>query len=105
MSAIEAAGYGIPCVHVDTPHAREGIGEAAVLIPPLDTLAASNGIDLIEANYDEYSHNARARAEWLQERQKLEIERFSDFIEKVEKPRTRKTRQRIVSRTTIAYQR
>jgi glycosyltransferase involved in cell wall biosynthesis len=105
MSAIEAAGYGIPCVHVDTPHVREGIGEAAVLVPPLNTEATANGIDLIEANYDEYSHHARARAEWLQERQELELERFSDFIEKVEKPRIRRTRQRIVSRTTIAYQR
>jgi glycosyltransferase involved in cell wall biosynthesis len=104
MSAIEAAGYGIPCVHVDTPHVREGIGEAAVLIPPLDTLAAANGIDLIEANYAEYSYNARARAEWLQERQDVELERFSDFIENVKKPRIRKARQRMVNRNTIASQ-
>jgi glycosyltransferase involved in cell wall biosynthesis len=104
MSAIEAAGYGIPCVHVDTPHVREGIGEAAVLIPPLDSEAAANGIDLIEANYAEYRYNARARAEWLQERQDVELKKFSDFVENVEKPKIRKTRQRIISRNTIAYQ-
>ena len=104
MSAIEAAGYGIPCVHVDTPHVREGIGEAAVLIPPLDSEAAANGIDIIEANYAEYSHNARARAEWLQERQDVELEKFSDFIENVEKPKIRKTRQRMLGRNTMAYQ-
>jgi hypothetical protein len=104
MSAIEAAGYGIPCVHVDTPHVREGIGEAAVLIPALDTLAAANGIDLIEANYAEYSYNARARAEWLQERQELELERFSNFIETVKKPINKRTRQRMVSKTGIRYQ-
>lgn len=104
MSAIEAAGYGIPCVHVDTPHVREGIGEAAVLIPPLDSEAAANGIDLIEANYAEYRYNARARAEWLQERQDVELEKFSDFVENVEKPKIRKTRQRMVGRNTMAYQ-
>jgi glycosyltransferase involved in cell wall biosynthesis len=104
MSAIEAAGYGIPCVHVDTPHVREGIGEAAVLVPPLDVKATANGIELIESNYEQYSINARSRAEWLEERQLIELERFADFIDNVKKPTTRKTRQRIVSKKTIAYQ-
>lgn len=86
MSAIEAAGYGIPCIHVDTPHVREGIGEAAILIPPLDTKAAANGIDKIEKDYDKYAKAARKRAEWLQERQQAEIEAFVEFIDKIKKP-------------------
>jgi hypothetical protein len=87
MSAIEAAGYGIPCVHVDTPHVREGIGDGAILVPPQSTPATAAGIDLIEENYDLYSRNARKRAEWLHVRQEIELERFADFIENI-KPLT-----------------
>lgn len=81
MSAIEAAGYGIPTVHVDTPHVREGIGDGAVLVPPLNVPATAAAIDLIENNYDIYSLNARKRAEWLHVRQEIELARFADFIE------------------------
>ncbi len=81
MSAIEAAGYGIPCVHVDTPHVREGIGDGAILVPPMNTAATAAGIDLIEKNYDIYSLNARKRAEWLHVRQQIELDRFADFID------------------------
>lgn len=81
MSAIEAAGYGIPCVHVDTPHVREGIGDGAILVPPMNTAATAAGIDLIEKNYDIYSLNARKRAEWLHVRQQIELDRFADFVE------------------------
>lgn len=86
MSAIEAAGYGIPCVHVDTVHVREGIGEAAILIPPLDTDAAARGINKIENNYERFSVNARAKAEWLHKRQAEELERFSNFIDNIAMP-------------------
>lgn len=86
MSAIEAAGYGIPCVHVDTPHVREGIGDGAILVPPMDVQATANAIDTIEDNYDLYSLNARKRAEWLHVRQEIELARFADFIENVKKP-------------------
>ncbi len=85
MSAIEAAGYGIPCVHVDTPHVREGIGDGAVLVPPMDVAATAAGIDLIEKNYDIYSLNARKRAEWLHVRQQIELERFADFVANAKK--------------------
>src|SRR5690606_22990517 len=34
MSALEAAAYGIPSVHVDTPDVREGIGDAVPLVNP-----------------------------------------------------------------------
>lgn len=86
MSAIEAAGYGIPCVHVDTPHVREGIGEAAVLISPLSVNEAAKGIERIERNYDSYSKKARARAEWLQDRQDKELEDFANYISNLKKP-------------------
>lgn len=96
MSAIEAAGYGIPSVHVDTPHVREGIGEAAILVPPLDVDATAMGIDKIESNYKYYSTNARIRAEWLQERQAKELQRFADFMEDIKKPVDNRNRKRAV---------
>lgn len=86
MSAIEAAGYGIPSIHVDTPHVREGIGEAAILIRPLDTEAASRGIKIIEKNYQKYSIRSKERANWLQARQDDELFRFADFIDNLKKP-------------------
>lgn len=96
MSAIEAAGYGIPCVHVDTPHVREGIGEAAVLVPPLNVEATASGIDKIEASYTYYSEMARSRAEWLQDRQVRELERFAEFMEYIQKPVDNRFRKRAV---------
>ena len=86
MSAIEAAGYGIPSVHVDTPHTREGIGEASILIPPLSVQRAAEAIDIIDNDYEEYSKAARKRAEWLQERQEREMEAFNRFIHSLKKP-------------------
>lgn len=102
MSAIEAAGYGIPSIHVDTPHVREGIGNASVLIPPLDTLAAANAINHIEANYETFSKGARERAEWLHDRQDYELAAFADFIDNLKKPVDNRARQRAV---TTGYQR
>jgi hypothetical protein len=86
MSAIEAAQYGIPCVHVDTPHVREGIGEAAILIPPLSVKSAFQAIQLIENDYDNYSKRAEARSKWLQHRQEAEIEAFVDYVANLKKP-------------------
>lgn len=100
MSAIEAAGYGIPSIHVDTPHAREGIGEAAILISPLSIDEAAKGIEQIESNYDFYSVNARLRAEWLQERQSQELKQFADFIENIKKPQDNSLRQKAVARAS-----
>jgi hypothetical protein len=96
MSAIEAAGFGIPAIHVDTPHVREGIGDAAILIKPLDLKGATDGIKLIESNYDSYSAAARVKAEWISDRQKTELERFSDFIDNVKKPKDNTIRQKLI---------
>jgi glycosyltransferase involved in cell wall biosynthesis len=100
MSAIEAAGYGIPCVHVDTPHVREGIGEAAVLVPGLNTKATQLGISIIENNYEEYSKKARERAEWLTKRQEQESAAFAEFIDNIKKPSNPGARRRSVYRAT-----
>lgn len=91
MSTIEAAGYGIPTVHVDTPHVREGIGDGAILVPPMDVAATAAGIDTIEKNYALYSLNARKRAEWLEVRQQIEMERFAEFMDNI-KPLSEKER-------------
>lgn len=87
MSAIEAAGFGIPSVHVDTPHAREGIGEAAVLVPGLDADATHSAILTIEARYEQRRDLSRARAEWISARQTVELEQWADHIATL-RPRT-----------------
>jgi glycosyltransferase involved in cell wall biosynthesis len=98
MSAIEAANYGIPSVHVDTPHVREGIGDAAILVPPLDAEATARGIDEIESNYKEYSKKAKERAKWLRDRQEAETKAFIEFIANIKKPIDWQTRRGSVVR-------
>jgi hypothetical protein len=100
MSAIEAAGYGIPCVHVDTPHVREGIGEAAVLVSPLSVEETAMGIELIESNYKAYSDAARAKAEWLHARQAQELEKFAYFVANAQPPKNKSLRQAAVAKAT-----
>lgn len=100
MSAIEAAGYGIPSIHVDTPHTREGIGEASILIPPLSVEAAAAGIDKIESDYEAYSKKARERAEWLQNRQAEEMKQFAEFIKNVKKPLNKSQRRSNILRAS-----
>jgi len=100
MSAIEAAGYGIPTVHVDTPHVREGIGDAAVLVPALDLERTANGIELIEKDYDRYSLGARARAEFISKRQVQELEKFSEFVATAKKPPKDPIREKSVARAS-----
>ena len=94
MSAIEAAGYGIPSIHVDTPHVREGIGDAAFLIPALDSEAAAKGIKDIEKNYDKYSKLAREKAEWLYDRQIEELKNLASFIDNIKKPKNKLIRRK-----------
>jgi glycosyltransferase involved in cell wall biosynthesis len=94
MSAIEAAGYGIPSVHVDTPHVREGIGDGAILVPGLDRDATAAAIDTIEKNYEMYSLNARKRAEWLHVRQDIEFSKLADFIDNITEPSENEQRLR-----------
>jgi hypothetical protein len=100
MSAIEAAAYGIPSIHVDTPHVREGIGDAAILISPLSVEEAANGIDLIESNYDSYRAKAKERSKWLLERQELELEKLATFIEDLKPPKDNSLRYKAVARAS-----
>lgn len=105
MSTIEAAGYGIPTVHVDTPHVREGIGAGAILVPALDVEATAAGIDMIEASYAQCSENARDRAEWLHKRQDIELDRFANFIENITKPAGNSLRRRAIDKAGSRYSR
>lgn len=103
MSAIEAAGYGIPSIHVDTPHVREGIGDAALLIPPLGVVEAARAIMSIEKRYDYYSNRARARAEWLHDRQKTELESFANFIDNLDPDVDNRSRHRVLPQVMNRY--
>jgi glycosyltransferase involved in cell wall biosynthesis len=96
MVAIEAAGYGIPSVHVDNAHVREGIGDAAVLVSPLSLDETYNGIKTIEENYKKFSIKAREKAEWLYERQLVELQNLREFIDNIQKPYNKMLRQRNV---------
>jgi hypothetical protein len=102
MSAIEAAGFGIPTIHVDTPHVREGIGKAAVLIKPLSLQDSIAGVEMIEKDYSSYSAKARDRAEWIHSRQDQELEQFSSFIENIKRPTDKLQRQKSVIRASRA---
>lgn len=103
MSAIEAAEYGIPSIHVDTPHVREGIGDAAILIEPLDTDAAARGINLIEKNYQSYSDKARNRSEFLRLRQEQELTKLAEFMDAIQKPISNRGRMKAVALATKRY--
>lgn len=81
MSAIEAAQHGIPTVHVDTPHVREGIGDAAELIRPLHLDDTMTAVARIEADYTARSRLAHARAIYLACRQQLELEAWARFLD------------------------
>lgn len=98
MSAIEAAGHGIPAVHVDTPHVREGIGDAAVLVAPLDVTATAAGIATLEADYTAWSQGARLRAEEIAARQTGELAAWREWLGSVRRltHEQRAQRQRVV---------
>lgn len=77
LSAVEAASYGIPAVHVDTIHVREGIGDAARLIGVRDVGELEQAVLEVEGNYDVWSHRARVRSEELAVREQRELQRFA----------------------------
>jgi hypothetical protein len=103
MSAIEAAGYGIPSVHVDTPHVREGIGDAAILVSPLDLHATLKGIRKIEADYNKFAKVARARAEWLQDRQVKELEDLRNYFANLQLPISKMHRKHAILHATKRF--
>lgn len=84
MSAIEAAGFGIPSVHVATPHVLEGIGDAACLTRPANIEELARGVAIIEADYANWSRRARERAEFIAQRQATELALWAKWLPTVQ---------------------
>lgn len=80
MSAVEAAFHGIPAVHVDTPHVREGIGIAARLISQGSMGGLEQGVFEVEGEYDLWSDRARGHAQELAVREQVELGRFATRV-------------------------
>jgi Glycosyl transferases group 1 len=77
MAAVEAAWYGIPSVHVDTPHVREGIGTAARLIKSTSLDELDHALTEVELEHDVWSERAYDRVNSLAWREVEELERFA----------------------------
>lgn len=77
MSALEAAWHGIPSVHVDTPHVREGIGTAARLLRTTRIEELDEALTEVELEHDVWSERAFNRVSSLVEREAQELEQFA----------------------------
>jgi hypothetical protein len=77
LSALEAAWHGIPSVHVDTIHVREGIGEAARLMKSQTVEELRAAVDEVDRDYTEWSAKAHSRAHALREREVRELAAFA----------------------------
>lgn len=86
LSAIEAAGHGIPSVHIDTPHVREGIGTAARLIRTQRVDELDAAVTEVEMEFKYWSDAAFARAESLGEREKRELAAFTASVTRLMNP-------------------
>jgi hypothetical protein len=80
MAAVEAAWYGIPSVHVDTPHVREGIGVAARLIKTTKLDELDHALTEVELEYDLWSERAYSRVGMLAWREVEELEWFAGGV-------------------------
>jgi hypothetical protein len=76
MAAMEAAWHGIPSVHVDTPHVREGIGTAARLLTTTRVEELDDAVSEIEYDYTAWSDRAFQRASTLAQRESDELAAF-----------------------------
>lgn len=77
MSALEAAWHGIPSVHVDTPHVREGIGEAARLLKSFAVEELDRAVTEVQVDYRAWSDRAFDRVGSLAQRESDELARFA----------------------------
>jgi hypothetical protein len=77
MAAMEAAWHGIPSVHVDTPHVREGIGHAARLLKTTSVDELDHALTEVELEHNVWSDRAFDRAGSLAKRESQELERFA----------------------------
>jgi hypothetical protein len=76
MAALEAAWHGIPSVHVDTTHVREGIGTGARLIKTTKLDELDHALTEVEIEYDLWSDRAYDRVKSLAQRESDELARF-----------------------------
>lgn len=76
LSAIEAAWHGIPSVHIDTPHVREGIGTAARLMTE-PVLELEDAVIEVEADHSKWAAMAHSRAHELYVRERRELDAFA----------------------------
>jgi len=77
MAAMEAAWHGIPSVHVDTPHVREGICTAARLLKSTKFDELDHALTEVELEYELWSDRAFDRVGSLAQREKDELARFA----------------------------
>jgi Glycosyl transferases group 1 len=77
MAALEAAWYGIPSVHVDTPHVREGIGTAALLLKTTTLDELDHALTEVEIEHDVWAERAYDRVSSLAQREADELARFA----------------------------
>lgn len=80
MAALEAAWHGIPSVHVDTPHVREGIGTAARLLTTTKVDELDHALTEVELEYDVWAERAYERVSSLAERESSELARFTAAV-------------------------
>src|SRR5690606_36939471 len=80
MSAVEAAHHGIPSVHVDTIHVREGIGDAARLLKDQSWEELGRAVRDVIAHFNHWSSSARDRAEFLLRREREELAAFREAV-------------------------
>lgn len=80
LSAIEAAWHGIPSIHVDTPHVREGIGTASRLLKTQTVEELGMAVLEVEQDYTRWSATAHSRAHELHLREMQELDRFAGQV-------------------------
>lgn len=80
LSAIEAAAHGIPSVHVDTPHVREGIGDGAYLLKSTTAYSLDIAVRQVEDSYPKWAAKALVRALYLAEREQRELAAFTASV-------------------------
>lgn len=80
LSALEAAWHGIPSVHVDTIHVREGVGAAARLLKSRTLEELELAVLEVEKDLTMWAARAHSRAHELYIREKGELALFADSV-------------------------
>lgn len=78
LSALEAAWHGIPSVHVDTVHVREGIGTAARLLKSKKEL--EQAVLDVDRDHTRWAAMAHSRAHELRQREVRELAAFAGRV-------------------------